>query len=179
MEEHKKSMASHASKYGSMLGAILVAFSLLLYILSVKPGNPVSMIDYLFFIGILFIGIKSYRDVKGGYIKYGNALAMGVLISLFASIIFAFYTYIYFKFLDPGAVDKIFAMMQEKWAEQGIDEDKTVQMVEMMRKFMGPVFMALSAIINTVFRGVILSLILSIFLKKQDKSFEGTFNNGL
>jgi len=177
MEELKKSLAPHASKFGSILGGILIAFNLLLYVLNVSLDSSIFMIDYLIFIGVLFLGIKSYRDATGGYITYGRSLALGVLICVFASIIMAFYKFIYFKFIDTAGIDKLFRLMQDKWATQGIDEDKTEQMIEMMKKFMGPVFMAVSAVFEVVFKGVILSLILSIFLKKQDKSFEGTFKN--
>lgn len=177
MEEHKKSVASHASKYGSILGGILVAFYLLLYIVNVNLKSPAFMIDYLFFIGVLFFVIKSYRDITGGYITYGRALSVGALISIFTSIIILFFKFIYLKFIDLEAIDKLFTYMQENWAAQNIDEDRINQMTEMMQKVKGPVFMAFSYAIETIFKGVIFSLIISIFLKKQDKSFEGTFNN--
>lgn len=175
MEEQRKSLAAHASKYGALLGGLLVLFSLLMYILNTSFDSPLLMLEYLFYIGILIWGIKSFREQSGGYIRYGRALGTGVLISLFASVVLAFYTYIYTKYIDPGYLDKMFMFMQEKYAQKGVPDDRAEEMIDMMGKFMGPGFMAFSAILNAVFRGTIISLIVSIFLKKEDKSFPSVF----
>lgn len=158
------------------MGILLVVLSLVTYLLGViKPPFWVSLINYAIMIGVIVWGTKKYRDeVLGGAITYGNALGFGVMISLFAGIIVAVFTFIQMTVIDPEYVTKLLAIVEEELASKGMADDQIEMAIEMQKKFMTPAFITVTAIFGMVLTGFIFSLITSIFLKKEKSPFEGT-----
>lgn len=175
MEEQKPSLWKNALNWGVILGIALIIYSLLMWFLDLSLEKWVSWISYLIMIGGIILGTKSYRDNNlNGAITYGQALGFGVLMLLFASFVSAIYSYIFFAFIDPEFVNKMLQMVEEQLLERGMPDEQIEMAIEMQRKFMKPVIMALMTIPTYTFVGLIISLITSIFLKKQpaEISFE-------
>lgn len=168
MEEQKPSLWKSALNWGVILGIALIIYSLLMWILDLSLEQWVSWVSYIIMIGGIVLGTKSYRDnILNGAISYGQALGFGVLMMLFASIIAAIYSYIFFAFIDPEFVNKMLQMVEEQLLERGMPDEQIEMAIEMQRKFMKPVIMALMTIPTYTFIGLIISLITSIFLKKK------------
>lgn len=79
--------------YGGLAGLIIVGLSTIA-VLSGQLGHSSSpLFGYLvMLVGLtmIFVGVKRYRDVeRGGVIKFGPALGVGLAISLVAAIIYA------------------------------------------------------------------------------------------
>lgn len=176
MENQGNPFLKHSMNYGLIMGTLLVLLSLVTYLLGViKPPFWVSLINYAIMIGVIVWGTKKYRDeVLGGAITYGNALGFGVMISLFAGIIVAVFTFIQMTVIDPEYVTKLLAIVEEELASKGMADDQIEMAIEMQKKFMTPAFITISAIFGMVLTGFIFSLITSIFLKKEKSPFEGT-----
>jgi hypothetical protein len=102
---------------------------------------------------------------------YGKALGLGVATMLFASIILAVFTFVFFTYIDPGLIDEGIAVTEEKLLEAGLTDDIIEQQMQFQRKLMTPAIMSGTQVLNGVFSGLIISLITSIFMKK--KSAEG------
>lgn len=174
MENQGNPMLKHSMNYGLIMGVGLVILSLLVYLVGVvRPPFWVSLINYAIMIGVIVYGTKKYRDeVLGGGITYGQALGFGVMISLFASIIFAFYMLLNTKVIDPGFVDKMLELTEEELLNKGMPDEQIEAALSMSKKFMSPMFMTISTLFGTVFIGTLFSLITSIFLKKEKSPFE-------
>lgn len=167
-------MLKHSMNYGLIMGIGLVAMSLLVYLVGiVKPPFWVNLINYAIIIGVIVYGTKKYRDeILEGAITYGQALGFGVMISLFASIIVAFYMLLYTTVIDPGFIDKIMEITEEELVSKGMSDDQIEAALSMSKKFMSPMFMTISTFFGNLFTGTIFSLITSIFLKKEKSLFE-------
>jgi hypothetical protein len=72
-----------------------------------------------------------------------------------------------YAFIDPGLMDKSIAMAEAKMAEKGLPEEAIEKAMEMQAKMMKPWFTSLMGIVNSVFYGLILSLIVSLFVMKK------------
>jgi len=156
-------------QFGLMLGIVLIGISLIFYILHADLQSKLPQIlSYGLMVAVLIIGIRSYRDQDlKGQISYGKSLGTGTLIALFGSVITAFYTYIFFHFIDPSMVDRILELSQQKMAERGGMTDEQVEMaLNMSRKFMTPGWMFTFTILSYTFVGFVMSLIASAFLKR-------------
>ena len=159
--------------FGAIAGFGIIIYSILLYFLNIEQGLVASLIIYLILISVIVIGTKYLRDkIMQGSISYGRALGSGTSISLFASIIVAFYMYLFFKLLDPEALEKMYSLMEDKMYEQGLPEDQIAITMEMSKKFTTPLSIALMAIVSYVFYGFLFSLITSIFIKKKSNSYD-------
>lgn len=175
MEKQGNLMLKHSMNYGLIMGVVLVILSLITYLAGViKPPFWLSIVNYAIMVGIILWGTKKYRDeALGGAITYGNALGFGVLITLFAGVIVAVFTYIQFTIIDSDLVSKFMAIAEEELVKRGMPDDQIEMALEMQKKFMTPLIMTISSLIGMVVMGFIFSLITSIFLKKEKSPFAG------
>ena len=131
-------------------------------------GQYFQWIPLVLNIVVLWLGIKAVREeIEGKYLTYGQGVGAGTLISLYSGLMSAVYTYIHFKFVNPNFFDYQVVQMREKWAAKGLTDGQMEQAESMMRKFSGPGIYAISTPIIVVFIGVILSLIIAAFLKRN------------
>ena len=168
MEKKEKSMMPHAMKVGAFIGLGLIIFSVLLYAFGIN-SNEFQFLGYLIMAIGIFMGIKPYRDkVMEGYISYGNSLKIGVLIALFSSFIFNFYTYFFYKYIDPSQLDALTEQLKIQMANQGKTEEEMDLALRIMEKFLTPGWLFISGLFGYTFVGFLFSLIISIFLKKEN-----------
>ena len=166
--EKKRSSWKETLNYGIIYGLITVVFSVLTYMFDLTFKTWIIWPSMLLGIIVLFFLLRSYRDhYNGGYITYGKSVGAGVIISIYAAIIRAVYVYVLYAFIDPGLMDKSIAMAEAKMAEKGLPEEAIEKAMEMQAKMMKPWFTSLMGIVNSVFYGLILSLIVSLFVMKK------------
>jgi hypothetical protein len=166
--EERKSVWKETLNYGLILGLITIVFSVLTYMLD-ATGKPWVIVPSLIIsIVALYMLLRSYRDTfNHGYISYGRAVGAGMVISIYSAILGAAYIYILYGFIDPGLVDKQILEAEEKLIAKGMPEGSIDAALQMQAKFMKPWFMAISSIFSAAFFGLILSLLVSLFIKKE------------
>lgn len=162
--------------FGAITGFGLVLLSLLLYAIGLNTASWVQYVSLLvLFAGIVY-GTITYRDNQGnGFISYGKSLGFGVLISLFAGIVLGIYTFLFFQYFDPSQLEQIWKMAEDRMLDQGLTDEQIEQAMGFSKMFMTPIAISISGIFSMVLWGTIFSLISSIFIKKVDDSFSGTF----
>jgi hypothetical protein len=174
-QENKMPLGKFTLIYGSITGIILIMVSLIFYIIDVDPSSFLNYINIALLIAAMSYSIVQFRKTQeGGFISYGRSLGCGFLTGMFASILLALYTFILFKYIDPGMIDKILAGAEDKMLEQ--NPNMTDEQLEMAMKyssaFMSPIAMLILTIIGMSFWSLIISLIISIFTRKVDKSIQ-------
>ncbi len=177
MANNKNVMWKNAMTHGAILGAVLVVYSVILYVLDVNVYNPKgsakywSYLNYLLIAVGLFIAQKNYRDsVLSGVITYSKSLGYGVWVGVFASVITTFYSVIFIKFIDPGVMEYIFDITEQQMIDKGLAEAEITKAMEMTRKVTFPM-MIIGGLITYAFISFVLSLITSIFVKKEGDPF--------
>ena len=167
-ENTQVSMWPSASKNGFYLGVVMIVFQAVLYLADISMKSGLSNFS-LVILGLgLFFATRHYRDqVNGGFISYGKAVGYGVLISMFSGIITAAFVYVLFKYIDVTLLDKLLLESEEQLFEAFGDEAKAEKAIEMNKMVMSPGFLAFGTLLNNVLLGLIISLIMSIFMKKK------------
>ncbi|MDZ7636514.1 MAG: DUF4199 domain-containing protein [Bacteroidales bacterium] len=166
--EQKRSIWKETLNYGIILGLVALGFSLLTYMFDLTFKTWIIWPSLLITILVLYFLLRSYRDhYNNGYITYGKSVGAGVVINVYAAIITALYIYVLYAFIDPGLVDKSLAVQEEKFIARGMPEAAIDQALAMQAKMMKPWFTALMSTIGSVFYGLILSLIISLFIVKK------------
>ena len=173
MENKQPSKLKSALNYGATLGLILMVLNLLVYVFEMYDSSWLTWLGMLVMIAGIVYGIKLYRDkVKGGFVRYGDALGYGTMVTLFASIITAFVTYVYLDFVDDGFLTYQTEQVEEKLYESGLSDDMIEQQLELQGKFLKPAPIALMSIVSSTFFGFIVSLIAGAFLKREPENFD-------
>jgi hypothetical protein len=102
-----------------------------------------------------------------GQITYGQAVGAGVVIFVYYSVIMAAYGYMLYTVIDPGLVKKSLAIAEEAMSKRGLPQAQIDTAMSMTAKFMNPVVMVISGFFGSLFFGVVYTLIVSIFVKKE------------
>ena len=162
-----------AMNYGAVLGLCLVAFAIIMW--SVGADDKQSVIPALLnngiTIGFIAYAIIQYRDINNnGFISYAESLKLGTSVAFFSSIILAFYQFIHISYLDPNALSEIMKITEQAMLESNpeISDEDLDMALEMTSKFMQPHWMMIMGMLGGTFMGFLYSLIISIFVKKED-----------
>jgi hypothetical protein len=153
---------------GLIMGLIGVAYSLVMYFLDMTLNRNQGYFLLLILIVVLYLLVKSYRDnYLHGYMNYGQAVGAGVIIFLYYSIIAAIFLYILYKFIDPGLVAKQLASTEEMLEKRGMTQEALDAAMNIQKKIIKPGIMAPFSILGSMITGVIMSLIVGIFVRKE------------
>jgi len=166
--EEKSTFWKSAMVYGLYLALVLTLFSVILYVSGLILNTKVGYVSIaLTIIGIVVAQIQYRNRELNGTITYGQALGFGVAIMLFAGIVTALYTLVLYTFIDPSLIDQTKAIQEEAMLKKGLTEDQIEAAMSMTSKMMTPGWLSIMGLVGSVFSGTIVSLLTSIFVKKQ------------
>ena len=134
-------------------------------------GYTTMIVAFLF----VFIGIRSYRETVGnGYITFGRAFKVGILIVIVSSLCYVIsWQIIYFNFI-PDFVDKYSQYMIEKSRAAGASPEQIAGEVAQMERFkvifQNPFYNFLITFFVEPFPiGLIITVISALILRKRPK----------
>lgn len=173
MEQTQPSLFKYSINYGLITGLILVVYSLLLYFTNLNLDQTMGYISFLILAACIFFTGKHYRDsVLHGSIAYAQALGLGVLVGVFASVLLGFFSYLELKFIDPSIIDKQLELTQQKMVEKGLNEEQLEMAMKVTKQWMTPAMSFIISIFSFAFISLIISLITSIFIRKDTNPFD-------
>lgn len=153
---------------GVIFALIGIVYSLIMYFFDLSFNKVQGWIFILIQIVVLWFLLKSYRDnYMYGNITYGQALGAGLIIFLYYAIIMALFTYILYTVIDPDLMDKQLAFTEEEMLKRGLPQEAVDAGMKVQTKIMKPAIMAPISIIGVMFQGLIMSLIVAAFVKKE------------
>lgn len=110
-------------RHAGICAGAFIAFSLLTYLLDFNMMSLSSMaIQFVCLfgiaIGVSVMAIRFQRDrLDGGYISFGRALLIGLLVTAIAFFILSIWNYILMNFIDPGYVDNLKEKFVQTWGD--------------------------------------------------------------
>lgn len=124
-------------------------------------------ISFLFIIG-LFIGIRQYRDssAQQGFISYGKALLAGMWISLLAGLFYCLYT-IFLYSRHPELLTRYLDIIREMIGQMYGNSPLQEMTDRFFTAFITPFFIGLTELFGKFVNGLIFTLIIAAFLRKQ------------
>jgi hypothetical protein len=153
---------------GLILGLAGIVYSLIIYFLDLYLNKSQGYVFIVVQIALLYFLLRSYRDnFMHGQITYGQSVGAGVIICLYYAIIMAIFSYILYAIIDPGLVAKQLAAAEEGMMKKGLPQATIDTGMALSAKLMKPAIMSISSLFVSLIWGTILSLIVSIFIKKE------------
>jgi len=168
MEQKAASIWKSSLMSGIYLGIALILLSVIFYV----SGNPFSKVSQWIGYAIMIAGIVlaqvGYKKALGGTMTYGQALGVGVLTMVFASVLSSIYSFLLYQVIDPSLQEQLRLFTEEQIVKQGnVPEEQIDMAVNMATKFQTPVMMLVMGLFGGAFMGLIISLITSIFTQKK------------
>jgi hypothetical protein len=167
-------MRPTAVRHGLIAALALVVLSLIYNMAGMidytgeKSNMLPNILNWAVMIGALVMAIKHHRDNElGGYITFGRCVSMGALMGLIIGAVMGVFSLVYFNLIDPGLVDNIMGQMEERFAEQGLDENASEIAMKWTRGMFSPIGLILLSLISSLITMVIISLIVGAIMKKN------------
>jgi len=168
MEEKPVSLIKSSLTNGIYLGIVLILVSVVLYVTGLMFATWAQYISYPILIAGAIWAQVAYKKALGGEMTYGQALGVGLLTIVFASVLSGIYSYVLFAVIDPGLQEQALLVAEQRLVEQGkLSQEQIDAALNMQSKFMKPPIMAVFALVGGAFIGLIISLITAIFTKKN------------
>jgi membrane protein DedA with SNARE-associated domain len=102
-----------------------------------------------------------------GGMSYGQGVLTALLLGVVAGVLGAVFNYIYGAIINPGMFDTIHEMQVAALEAQGkMTAEQIDQAAEMMKKFSGPIFTSIAALIGSPIFYTIIGLVVSIFVRR-------------
>lgn len=167
----KPSAGQSALYYGLLFGVAMIIMHLVLFLFDMQRDTVGIVVSVIVMVGGIALAQTDYRNKKWkGYITYGKAFKIGFLSMLFAAIIVTVYTYIYHMYINPA---DLVAAKNERIQEiynAGYSPEQEAQAIKYIESFVTPLVSTVSAFVSYLIFGVIISLVTSIFIKKEEKT---------
>jgi hypothetical protein len=174
--ENKKSIWPFVFTYGTAMGLVSIILSVVFYLLlptdpetlQPKGGWIKTVVELLIYGFMLYWVTAKYRDEEmDGFITYGGSLKMALSLAIPFAILSAIYIFVFFTFIEPDMMSKIADLQAQKMAEKGLSDEKIQESMNITNKFNSPVIYSLFGILGAFFQLFIISLITSIFTRKE------------
>lgn len=121
---------------------------------------------------LVFFGIRSYREnIGNGYITFGRALAVGLLIMLISCVCYVItWEIVYFNFM-PDFAEKYTNYAIEKARASGATAEQIAQQTEQMKQFKelydNPFINAAFTFLEPLPPGIVMTLISALILRRR------------
>lgn len=155
--------------YGAILGFVGILFSLIFYFMDLAVARWTQWVQIAISVAVLAYLLVAYRnEYLGGYASYGQIFLMGLVVGIIASIISAAYSYLLFAVIDPGLIDQIKLMAEERiMSNPRIPESMYDDIMDRMDNRMTPMRMTIQALIWGSVINAIFTLVIAAFVKKE------------
>lgn len=163
-----KSFWGETAKWGLYMGVLLGAVCVMQigWMMFDVPWW-INAFMYAVYIVFLYAGIVSWRKQRaGGYISYGQCMQFGVMQSVFAAVVYLLVWLIMALYIKPEYSGKMRDYVL-KALRQSLDEEQLELALRSAAFYTSAVFLAVSAFVGTVLSGTFVSLVVSIFLKRN------------
>lgn len=164
----KNVLMNFSAKSGAYIGAGFIIVYLLTHLLHGSLHTTADFsgnVNVILLIGGIVFSTRKYRGSKP-YFSYPEAFKVGFLTAVFASVIGAFFLYLYYNFIQPQAIEQYLILQQNMFLASGMADDQTALMTDLMKGVMTPGMLSFSSFFGNVVLGLIISLITALFLKK-------------
>ena len=165
--EQQSTFWKTAMVYGLYIGILITLYSVILYVIGQSQNKVLAYLPVIIYAVCIILAQIYYRDRDlNGSISYGEAVGFGVVVMLFSGIISALYNLIIFK-IHPSLIEQIKIAQEEAYLKSGWSEEKIETTMSVASKFMTPGWMAIMGLFGAVMMGTVISLVTSIFVKRQ------------
>jgi Protein of unknown function (DUF4199) len=162
-------------------GGISAAVSIIYTLINTMMGNTsmfsgtglvIGIAAFAIGIYIFVLAVKEHRDQQlGGYISFGRAFLVVLLLIMFSTLISSFFNYIYYSFINPSALDNMMESIKETYEKMGLSEEMTEIAIEEGKKSMTSPKSIFTGLIGGGVIGAIIGVIMAAIMKKERPKF--------
>ncbi|MDB5233844.1 MAG: hypothetical protein JWR44_837 [Hymenobacter sp.] len=159
-------------RYGLLTGLVSIIISFGLFATHMEQ-SPLRYVSFLVMVGGMVMAMRQFKENNHGFMSFGQGVGIGVVLSAVVGALSAIFTYLYMNVIDPDVVGR---MMEKARADMeargGMSDEQIDQGMAMAGKFMNGPIMMVGVVLGTIFFGLLMSLVVSAFIKHSKPEFE-------
>jgi dolichyl-phosphate-mannose--protein O-mannosyl transferase len=137
--------------YGLKVAGGLIAYFLIMKFANLLNVVELRLLNVFIMIAGIYLALRKFKEMHGQHINYFRALITGVATGAIASLVFAFFLFIYVSFLDTAFMQYI------------ID-------TEPMGRYLNPYIASFIVALEGVFSGLLVTFILINYITTDEPS---------
>ncbi|MGF1638829.1 MAG: DUF4199 domain-containing protein [Cyclobacteriaceae bacterium] len=170
--ENQVTTVNAGVRYGIFIGIAMIAYSLILQVSGQVTNTWLGLVSYIILIAGIVLAHNYYKSMGDGYMTLGQGLGIGMVICAIAGIFSSIFSYIYIKFVDDSIITKSLEEARIKMEQQNMSDEQIDQALSITEKFTSPFWLFIIGFISILFFGFLISLLVSLFTKKNNPQFE-------
>ena len=181
MKHSTKIFFRNALIHSLILSGISIVITVIYYLLNFSLFNFAFgivniIISCTMAIIIVNLAIKKYRiSYLEGNIKYMQCVLIGFIILFISGVINFIFSIIMFHYIDPDYMKQQVDIFLQNMQSYNLPEDRMDAIIESTRNSLDLKHQILTSLFHVPLFAAVISFLISIFVKKQDKSFEPNF----
>jgi uncharacterized membrane protein YhaH (DUF805 family) len=170
----KRTVVQASARYGMYIGMLLILIQTIQYL----AGLFISVLFFIFSVTLFVVAvmmlIRDYRDKDlNGWMNYGQGVSVGAMSSLTGALIYGSFMLILVMLVDKSYIEQYFIQTREMMEASNFPADQIDKKMDQLQESTSPWEFGYSPILWYGFFGLIISLIASIFFRKNpDNSFD-------
>ena len=155
--------------YGVYLGIATVLINLVVYAVAdyLRPHWSVSILSGVIMIAIIVMANKKFKEDNAGFMSWGQAVKIGVGLTVISAVIGIVYQQIFANFIEPEFMKDMMMIQEQKWIDQGMNSEGIETAKGMMQKFQGPFISSAIGLVVAAFIGFVVSAIVGAIMKQS------------
>ncbi len=137
--------------YGLKVAGGLIAYFLIMKFAGLINVVELRVLNLFFLVAGIYFALRKFKETHGDHLNYFRALVTGVATGAIASLVFAFFLFVYVSFLDPAFMQHI------------ID-------TEPMGRYLNPYIASFIVALEGVFSGLLVTFILINYITTDEPS---------
>lgn len=168
MENQTASSKSIIVNYGLILGLVSLIPSLVKYTMGsyLERDTLSSVIGIVITIVFIVLGIKKYKQLNGNLLSFGQAVKVGMGITLISLIISLIYLAIFSNVIEPDFKNQVIEMTQQQWIDAGMTDEMIEKQLPYVKDYFA-ISMYGGITIMALFIGFVISAISGAIMKES------------
>lgn len=165
MEENVTPLSTRSVglKYGLISALVGVGLFLVSAVAGLNPfQGALNWVGLGITVVLMFLAQKNFKDNGDGFMSYGQGVGIGFWFVLISTVITIAIMFVYVSFIDNAPMELFYEEQAVKMEEQGQSDQAIEIAMEWTRKLFW-----IFAVIGSIFWGMIIALILTIFTQKK------------
>lgn len=169
--EKQASSKSTMLNYGLVLGVISILTSVVLFALGkhLEQDWKISLLNFIVMIVIIVLGIRNFKTANLNIVSWGQAVKIGVGISILGALITIIYNLIFINFIEPDFMTQMLEKQRLLWEEANMTTEQIEGAESMFETFSSPAISSAIGIVAAAFFGFIISAITGAIMKRTEE----------
>ncbi len=138
---------------------------------SVSTGFIMILVNIVVAFVIFIMAGREFKKQNGGMISFGEGFRINMTAAAITALVRSGVVYIYVKVIDTGYGERMTRIMEDTWAQQGMNAEQIEQAKRWSGGASNPEWMLIGGFITIILGGLIWGAISSAITKTEEEEF--------